>query len=126
MKQEQREQKEQKERLIEAIIEELIAKSGDKMAVTCWGEPALLLCDVINIINNIAETDYKRYWAYNCAVKPDECTPKNEHPLCSVCENYWRKQKSMHGCLGIKVEDNQDTSEKPCDRYVCTIGKNLK
>ena len=116
----------EQEKLVRDIVEELISKSKDKAAVTCWGEPALLLCDVINIINNIAETDYKRYWAYDCAVKYDDCSPKNEHPLCSTCENYWRRQKDMKGCLGIKVENNLKPDEEPCDRYDCVLGKNLK
>ena len=116
----------EKEKLVHDIIEELIVKSKDKAAVTCWGEPALLLCDVINIINNMAETDYKRYWAYDCTVKYDECSPKNEHPLCSMCEHHWKRQKDLKGCIGVKVAEGLEPSEKPCEKYECVLGKHLK
>ena len=104
----------EKQELIEKIIESLITNANSKKAVTCWGEPALLLCDVINIINNTAETDYKRYWSYDCRIGYRDCSPHNMNSFCELCKNHFSRKEDKQGCLGTTDKTNQD---KPCEKF---------
>lgn len=108
-----------KQELAQEIIDELISKADDINTSTFWGEPGMLLCDVINIINNKLGTDYKRYWAYGCKVKYERCSPKEQNPYCSICKEYWRKQENKQGCLGVKL--NENSTHQPCEKYKSTI-----
>lgn len=108
-----------KQKLVEKIIEKLIIDAESKKVASCWGEPALLLCDVINIINNEAETDYKRYWTYGCNVRYSESTPHNMNPYCELCKKHFAKNDNKQGCLGTADKSNVD---KPCDKFDSTIG----
>lgn len=113
-----------KHKLVEKIIDELINKADGKEVVTSWGEPAILLCDVINLINNAAETDYKRYWSYNSKVKSSDCKPNRTNQYCGYCMNYWRNTEDKQGCLGIKIknnENNDDIKGKPCEHFISKI-----
>lgn len=91
------------------IIDELIHKSDSIEVSKHWGEPSILLCDIINIINNVTNTDYKRYYAYKCMVKESECSPKLINPRCELCRHYFSRKEDKQGCLGVENAD-----EKPC------------
>ena len=108
----------EKQELVERIVEKLIINAESKKVASCWGEPALLLCDVINIINNEANTDYKRYWAYGCNVGFNESNPHNIHPYCEICKKHFSKNDDKQGCLGTTDKSNE---EKPCEKYDCVI-----
>lgn len=100
------------EDIVHNIIDGIIEKSEDIHVATHWGEPSLLLCDVINIINNIANTDYKRYYSYNCQVKYRDCSPHLINGQCELCEHHFSRQENKEGCLGA---ENHKT--KPCEKF---------
>ena len=107
------------EQIIEDFSKELIdefIEHSDKLTIsTHWGEPSILLCDIVNLINNVAQTDYKRYSAYSCRLKSDECTPDNTNPWCYMCRKHWthNEDKTVKECLGT-----QTRGRKPCDNYI--------
>lgn len=110
------------QKLVEKIVDKLIDR-GDSLAVaTHYGEPSILLCDVINIINNVAETDYKRYSAYSSRLRYTENHPCKTNELCGFCQHYWRnhRKENYQGCLGIKLQDEEkfNSHKKPCKKFL--------
>lgn len=98
--------------IVHNIIDTLIAKSEDAYVATHWGEKSLLLCDVINIINNAANTDYKRYYASGCQVKYKDCSPHLINKYCELCEYHFSRQENKQGCLGT-----ENKSKVPCEKF---------
>ena len=97
------------------LIDSLIEQSKDITIATHWGEPSILLCDIINMINNEAQTDYKRYTAYSCKLKSEKCKPDNTNPWCYMCRKHWTHQddKTSKECLGTTAK-----GKKPCEEYI--------
>lgn len=111
-----------KQRFVEELIDNLIEQRERLSIMTSYGEPCILLSDIVNFINNIADTDYKRYSAYNARLRYTENNPSKVNELCSFCKNYWRNHENegYQGCLGIKLKEGEkfNSHKKPCEKYI--------
>jgi len=108
-----------KEELVKDIIEKLLEQKDRLNVAYHWGEESILLCDVINVINNVAGTDYKRYDAYSSRLDYKENKPSHVHPKCFLCRNFWRNKEKQQGCLGIKIMDSKNLNKQtdPCENF---------
>ena len=108
--------KEQDE-LVKKIIDTLIEDIDKLTSVTHWGEPSMLLCDVINTINNVAGTDYKRYSSYGCHLKSKDCKPSNTNFYCFTCNKFFANTSNRKGCTGRKVTEGNIDKKIYCSEY---------
>lgn len=93
-----------REELVKQIIDEIFDKAEKLVFAWHYGEEALLVSDIINLINNVAGTDYMRYGSGMISYK--QWNPHCENSSkCYHCEKYFtRHAKAEHNnwCLGKK------------------------
>lgn len=102
--------------LVKNIIDSLIEHRNAAVAYH-WGEPSMLLCDVINTINNVAGTDYKRYSSYGCHLKSKDCKPSNTNFYCFTCNKFFANTSNRKGCTGRKVAEENIDKKIYCSEY---------
>lgn len=97
--------------LVERIINKLLEDENKLSVIKSWGENCIQVCDIINLINNVAGTDFKRYFSYNCNIKYSECEPVKMNGYCTLCKSFWINNNKT-GCYGI--ENNYNI---PCEKF---------
>lgn len=107
----------EQEELVKKIIDKLLEDTDKLTSATHWGEPSMLLCDVINTINNVAGTDYKRYSAYGSHLKSKDCKPSNTNFYCFTCNKFFANTSDRKGCTGRKVTEENIDKAISCADY---------
>ena len=84
------------------LIDKILDKSSELNVAWHWGEESILISDIIQLINDEANIDYKRYSAYASAYNSkDACKEIDDH--CYLCKNHWtrfdKKEYRQH-CIG--------------------------
>lgn len=95
-----------REQLAKEIIDGILDKAESINFAWHYGEESLLVTDVVNIINNIAKTDYKRY---GCGYLKENWNPHNRDRKCDECTKiFYRFDKNEHRkhCAGMENAEN--------------------
>lgn len=100
-----------KEEFAKHLIDTILDRAEELNFAWHYGEESMLVVDIINIINNEAGTDYKRYGGG--FMKYDECSPHIIDKRCHECKLLFKgKNKANHReyCCGM-----ENASE--CEKY---------
>ena len=89
-----------REELVKDIIDAIFDKAEELNFAWHYGEESLLVTDIVNIINNVAKTDYKRY---GCGFLKEDWRPHCRDRKCYKCSDffahYYKKEHRNH-CIG--------------------------
>lgn len=91
-----------REELAKEIIDKILDKAEELNFAWHYGEESILVTDVVNIINNVAKTDYKRY---GCGFMKENWIPHCRDRKCYTCKKLFsRFPKSEHKehCIGLE------------------------
>lgn len=95
-----------REQLAKEIIDSILDKAEEINFAWHYGEESLLVADVVNIVNNVAKTDYKRYG--NGFLK-EKWNPHCRDPKCDRCTNFFSrfdKHEHREHCAGKENATN--------------------
>lgn len=95
-----------REELAKEIIDTILDKAEELNFAWHYGEESLLVTDVINIINNVAKVDYKRY---GCGFLKEEWKPHNRDCKCYNCTKLFSqfdKHEHREHCIGMEDAKN--------------------
>lgn len=76
-------------KFVEKLIDRILDDAEEKNVAFDWGEETIRVDYIINLINDLADMDYKRPW--------------HKNKKCSLCKKYYyRNKKSDHrkNCIG--------------------------
>lgn len=89
-----------REEFAKEIIDTILDKAEDLNFAWHYGEESLLVTDIVNLINNVAKTDYKRYGHGNME---EEWNPYHRDKKCYQCAKLFSrfpKKEHREHCMG--------------------------